>query len=205
MATHGTLLTFNPQEEDWPTYAERLKHYFTANDVTDEAKKRSILLTVCGTPTYKLLRSLVGSATAMDSKSFDDLTKILQDHFAPKPSEIVQRYNFYTRYRANGESVAEYVAALRQLAFHCNFGDKLEEMLRDRLACGVNHKGITRKLLAEANLTYEKAFSLAQMMEAAERDSKKFENRRPTPLSPPYYYHRRSPLHSHKRISSKVG
>ena len=46
MATHGTLLMFNPQEEDWPTYAERLKHYFTANDVTDEAKKRSILLTV---------------------------------------------------------------------------------------------------------------------------------------------------------------
>ena len=50
------------------TYAERLRHYFTANDMTDVAKKRSILLTVCGVPTYKLLCSLVadGELDTMD-------------------------------------------------------------------------------------------------------------------------------------------
>ena len=59
MATHGTLKDFNTQADDWPTYIERLEHYFTVNDVTEAAKKRAILLTVCGTPTYKVLRSLV--------------------------------------------------------------------------------------------------------------------------------------------------
>ena len=59
MATHGTIKQFNPQVDDWPTYVERLQYYFVANDVDDAAKKRAILLTVCGAPTYKLLRSLV--------------------------------------------------------------------------------------------------------------------------------------------------
>ncbi len=47
-------------------------------------------------------------------------------------------------------------------------------MLRDRLVCGVSHEGIQKKLLAEKNLTYETAFTLAHAIEAAERDSKNF-------------------------------
>jgi len=31
--------------------------------------------------------------------------------------------------------------------------------------CGVNHKGIQRKLLAESELTYDRAFALAQAAE----------------------------------------
>jgi len=44
-------------------------------------------------------------------------------------------------------------------------------MLRDRLVCGVNHKTIQKRLLSERDLTYEKAYSLAQAIEAAERDA----------------------------------
>jgi len=33
--------------------------------------------------------------------------------------------------------IAEYVAELRSLAAHCDFGDYLEEALRDRLVCGL--------------------------------------------------------------------
>ena len=43
--------------------------------------------------------------------------------------------------RAAGESIAGYVAALRELAEHCKYGTTLPEMLRDRLVCGVNHEG----------------------------------------------------------------
>ena len=84
-------------------------------------------------------------------------------------------YNFNTRSRKPGESISDYIAALRELALLCKFGtrDLLEEMLRDRLVCGVNHQGIQRKLLSEGDLTYESALKLAQTIEASERDSKK--------------------------------
>ena len=46
-------------------------------------------------------------------------------------------------------------------------------MLRDRLVCGVRHKGIQRKLLSESDLSFERAYSLAQSAEASERDALK--------------------------------
>ena len=59
MATHGRLEKFEPEKDDWTIYVESLCYYFLANEVTTEAKKRSILLTCCGRGTLKLFRSLV--------------------------------------------------------------------------------------------------------------------------------------------------
>ena len=50
---------FNPHEEDWSEYAERLSFCFTVNGITGNAKKRAILLSSVGPPTFRLMRSLV--------------------------------------------------------------------------------------------------------------------------------------------------
>ena len=42
---------------------------------------------------------------------------------------------------------------------HCKFGANLNELLRDRLVCGVNNPAVIRKLLAEANLISEKPWT----------------------------------------------
>ena len=55
MAVHGTLVTFNPREEDWSEYAERLSIYFTTNGITGNTKKRAILLSSVGPPTFCLM------------------------------------------------------------------------------------------------------------------------------------------------------
>jgi hypothetical protein len=62
------------------------------------------------------------------------------------------------------------VAVLRELAQHCNFGDKLKEMLRDRLVCGIADDRMQRRLLAEPELTFEKALKVALAIETANRD-----------------------------------
>ena len=180
MATHGSVSAFDPSKEDWTTYEERLRYYFVANDVTDGAKKRSILLAACGAPAYKLIRSLV-QAEKLDSTPYEDLVKIVKNHYDPKPSVTMQRYKFNTRTRTVGESIATYVAALRELAQHCEFKETLSDMLRDRLVCGVNHKGITNRLLAEKDLTFDKALELAQAMESAERDTQHLQSTQQQP------------------------
>ena len=48
-------------------------------------------------------------------------------------------------------------------------------MLRDQLVCGVNHAGIQRQLLSQADLTYETAYTLALSVEASDRDTKTLE------------------------------
>ena len=54
-----------------------------------------------------------------------------------KPSAIVQRFCFNSRNRHTGESIAAYVAQLCQLAEHCEYSTTLNDMLCDRLVCGI--------------------------------------------------------------------
>ena len=105
-----------------------------------------------GAKTYKLVRSLVAPEDPKD-KSYEDLAKLLQDHFMPKPSAIVQRFRFNARSQQPGETIAMFLAELRHLSEHCEFGITLDEMLRDRLVCGVRDIRIQRRLLAEPKLT----------------------------------------------------
>ena len=100
--------------------------------------------------------------------------KVSSDHYCPPPSEIAQRYCFHTRARQAGETVVKYISELRSLTScrYCNFGDSLEDMLRDRLVVGISNEGIQLQLLSEIGvLTFKKAFELAQNLEAAVKNT----------------------------------
>ncbi len=167
----GKINEFREGTEDWTHYVERLEHYFVANDVTTLTKKQAVLLTVIGPDSYKLLRSLVSPDKPGD-KSYDELVKIMTKHHNPVPSEIVQRLKFNNRFREEGESIAQYVAALRSIANFCNYGTSLNDMLRDRLVCGVRNDRIQQKLLTEKTLSLEKALTIAQSFETASKNVK---------------------------------
>ena len=156
MARHGTLGEYDNTREDWLSYTERLQQYFAANDMRNTEKQRAIFLSTAGASTYKLIKSLL-APSKLAGRSFDELVKLVRDHHQPPPSESVQRYmfNIYTRVRKQEETIALYVAELRRLAEHCNYGDSLNEMLRDCLVCGVNDNRLQRRLLAEANLMFK--------------------------------------------------
>ena len=69
-----------------------------------------------------------------------------------------------------------YVAELRKLATHCNFGGNLNEALRDRLVCGLRNMQIQKRLLSEAKLKYSKAVEIAVAMETAIRDASELQS-----------------------------
>ena len=132
MALHGVLGEYDPSKEDWKCYTERLQLYFTANDVDDATKPRAILLSQCGSSTYQLIRNLLTPAKLTD-KSFKDIIALVHNHYQPRPSVIVNCYQFHSRSRKEGESITAYVAELKRLSENCSFGDSLKDMLRDRL------------------------------------------------------------------------
>ena len=83
----------------------------------------------------------------------------------------MERYKFYTRSRHAGESVKKFIAELRLLSEFCEFGNVLDDMIRDRLVCGINDSQIQQRLLIEPNLLLSKATQLAQGIELAKQDS----------------------------------
>ena len=173
-ALFGRVDAFEENTETWEHYTERLGHYFDANGIgyesgDDKAKRRAILLSVCGSKVYKLMCDLLAPAKPKE-KAYQELVKLIQDHLAPKPSEIVQRFKFNNRFRNEGESLADFVAALRNLAEHCEYKDTLEMMLRDRIVCGIRDEKIQRRFLVERELTFAKAYEIATSMEITSKN-----------------------------------
>ena len=160
MALYGQIHEFNSSEENIHDYLDRLSFYLEANDVTIEAKKRAVLLTVIGPQQFRLLKDLCAPSSPA-TKSFNELSKLLTDHHAPAPPKFLCRARFDGRTRQPNESISEYVAALRHLSEFCEFGDTLSDRLCEKFVTGVNSPDVQRKLLLETDLTLEKAIQLA--------------------------------------------
>ncbi|XP_054260279.1 uncharacterized protein K02A2.6-like [Macrosteles quadrilineatus] len=149
MSSIGRISEFNPYEEDISSYLLRLKHFFKANEVKD-VKQVSILITVIGPKILAVLTDLI-SPKKIDEESYDNLSKILEDHYSPKRLVVAERYTFYSRCQKQSESIAEFVVAVKHLASTCDFGTFLSDALRDNLSGSVKSKG------GEPNLTLGKA------------------------------------------------
>ncbi|RWS24392.1 uncharacterized protein B4U80_01971, partial [Leptotrombidium deliense] len=163
----GSISEFT-EGSDWDIYVERLDEFYKCNEVKDDDKKRSMLLTACGEYLYSLIRTLCQPNKPCDT-SFDDVIKVVTNHLKPKPSEIVRRCVFHATSRTTNESVANFANRLRKLAEHCNFGTVLDVSLRDRFVCGINDDRIQRRLLVETTLDFKTAFNLAVASEASNK------------------------------------
>ena len=58
--------------------------YFVANDIGGEAKKHAILLSIYG-------------ITKPSDQSYEDLVKLIREHFYSRQLEIVQRFHLNSR------------------------------------------------------------------------------------------------------------
>ena len=58
------------------------------------------------------------------------------------------------------------------MSAHCEFGNFLDQALRDRLVAGLQSEVLQRQLLSEEDLTLKHAIQRAQPFEAAEPNSK---------------------------------
>ena len=128
--------------EDWLLYIKRLQNYFFTNNVVTAKKKLVILLSVCCARTYQLIRNHTTLVT-QSLKSYEGLVKLVQEYYSPRKSEIFQRFKFDSR-MCKQKTVSTFIAELRKLLEVCNLRDTLDNMLRDRLVCGINHPAYKR-------------------------------------------------------------
>ena len=157
---------FDATVESFSAYTRRLEQYFVANDIesSHNVKRRAIFLSAIGPVTFALLEDLIAPVKVSDKK-YEDLMKCLKEHFEPSPSTIVARFRCD---REDDASVATYVAQLRRLSRPCQFSaEVLEEMLRDRLVCGIRNPRLQSRLLSESSLTLHVALTIAQAYESA--------------------------------------
>ncbi|XP_049869201.1 uncharacterized protein LOC126377181 [Pectinophora gossypiella] len=163
----GNISNFDHNVQEWQIFYGRFEQFVKINNIND-GNRGALLLTLLSDDTYRLARNLVHPDKLEDVK-FDELVKKLSSHFTPKRSVFADRANFYAATRGTGESVEDWVARLRGLIVHCEFGSALESHLLDRFVLGMN-AGPERDRLFELDATtctFAKAVEVAQQMSCA--------------------------------------
>ncbi|XP_074030329.1 uncharacterized protein [Leptinotarsa decemlineata] len=157
MSLIGNIEQFNAREGEISSYLERLEQLFNCNEIANAEKKVALLLTLIGGEAYGVLRDLL-APTLPSQKSYDELVAELKKHYSPKRLVIAERYKFHSAHQEQQEDIKGFVARLKNLAKFCEFGEFLNDSLRDRLVCGLKSENIKRRLLTEENLTLESVF-----------------------------------------------
>lgn len=161
---------FDEKNYTFDRWYQRMKGAFTIFNVREENIQKSYLLHYIGLDTYNLLCDGF-SPNLPEEKTIDEIIAELKNHFNPTPIEIAEIFKFQTRTQMEGESMKEYIAILKKLAVHCNFGAYLSNALRNQFVCGLRNRKIKEHLLGLKDLTFQKSVEVACSMENTQKET----------------------------------
>lgn len=144
--------------EAWEKIFETYLIALSDKELADK-RKRALLIHCIGVEAQRIFYTLESGTT------YAEAVKALKAFFVPKVNIVAERNKFRLRSQNVGESIVHYVAALRELAITCEFGDVTDDMIRDQLVEKTNSTRIRERLLLENELTLQKAITLASQIE----------------------------------------
>ncbi|XP_049524972.1 uncharacterized protein LOC125946302 [Dermacentor silvarum] len=172
MASFGRFESFTEVgDEDFEFYVERFEHYIRATQVSDDLKV-SAFVTAIGKQAYCTLKNLLAPVKP-EAKTYDELVRALKGHYSPKPLVIAEIFRFNRRSEQENEPVAMFALELKRLAASCEFGQFLDDALRDRFVAGLRNEATQAELLKKSTLTFQAAYDLAKSGELARTETRK--------------------------------
>ncbi|KAL1484541.1 hypothetical protein MTO96_011239 [Rhipicephalus appendiculatus] len=85
---------FDDAVSSWSTYRVRLEAYFEGNEITDAAKRRALLVSSLNDSVVRILQGHL-PGVPINSLTYDDVVKCLEEHFNPQANEIAASYSFF--------------------------------------------------------------------------------------------------------------
>ena len=152
----------------WKKWLGSFEYMAEARDISAAKRLRSLLLHTAG-PTVQDLYEDLPDPLAGSEPSGDNVYKkcvrILSNHFQADSNPVFERHTFRQMNFGTGESTAQFVVRLRNQARLCDFGDKVDDMIRDQLVSCVVDVDLRRKLLENSKLTLAKCLNTIKLHE----------------------------------------
>ena len=100
--------------------------------------------------------------------TYSEIVTAFQEYLRRQCSVVLDRRDFFRRQQEEGESFDDYLIALKTLAQFCDFCPQCsDERFRDRIVTGVRDHEALQSLLAEPDLTMDKAIRICRASESA--------------------------------------
>lgn len=123
-----------PQNEirgQWTKWKRNFEYIVAASEVTNKTKLKFFLLAKAGPDVQEIFQTIPGADVVEDAEKTVDpfsvaLTK-LDEYFAPKHHESMERHIFWTLKPESGENLEKFMLRAREQAYKCNFGTSQQE------------------------------------------------------------------------------
>ena len=151
-------------------YEFRLKAFFKVNKIKEE-NQVDVLITVLPNQVVEKLIYLC-EPDKIEEKKLEECLELLREFYSPKRNTIMGRFEFNQVKQEVNETIKEFGVRLKSRARVCEFGNVLDENLRDNFIMGLKDSSVQKMLLMESTkkdkLTFALAYSLATATELSE-------------------------------------
>ena len=96
----------------------------------------------------------------------NSILTLVEKHCVGETNVIYERYVFNNRIQETHETVDTYATAPRSLAKSCDFGSLKDDLIRDRIVCGIRDNAMRKRLLQESSLTLNKCMDICRAVES---------------------------------------
>ena len=143
----------------------QFRTYYTACelDKQPDVVQVAILLHAAGPEVQEIEKQF--TLAAGEKRDFGTIIKKFKDYCQPRKNVVFERYRFWQRDQAKGESVDTCLKHLKIRASSCGFEGQRDLMLRDKLVFGVQDDRVKERMLRETELTLEKAVDICHAAE----------------------------------------
>ncbi len=90
----------------------------------------------------------------------------------PQQNKKMERHKFHYRNQKQGETIESFISDLRIKAKACHYGELTDEIICDRILCGINSESLKKTLLRDSDLSLTKAISICCINEMTEENYK---------------------------------
>lgn len=146
--------------KEWDRWKKSFLIYYEACELKNKEKsvQVNILLHVIGEQCREVYEQF--------NETFKDLQSLLKKYdsfFLPKKNLTIERHRFFTRDQRESESIEQYAFELKKLSTNCEFKELCDELIKDRLICGIRESALRERLLREPDLTLKKALEICNI------------------------------------------
>ncbi|CAN7978519.1 unnamed protein product, partial [Ixodes persulcatus] len=159
----------------WEEWQESFRICEAACEYTAKPKaaRKALLLHVLGPQARRIATTFPPQPVGATTEDTGDPGEYILDKF----DELYQPYKnviqaaalFNSMVQAPGQTIDDFVTELRRQAQRCDFGDKCDRLVGDRIVVGIRDAALRERLFRERNLSLDKIISACKAVEISKK------------------------------------
>ena len=177
----SSIPLFNPHNNQnsvsqrWTKLKKQFQYFILAASGVNDACQNALLLHMVGQETQDIYDTL--NVQECEGTLYKTSVEALDQHFCIKKNISFERSIFHAAKQLEKESIEQYITQIRQLAQYCEYGNEIENNIRDQIISSCLSSKLRKRLLTEPYLTLNKLAQVAQAMEDASHYIKQIEEK----------------------------